>query len=174
MPVEEVRPLTSFTLDLTSETYLKMFSYTGWFGNTQFEDSMSNLKPSRRPVGVVAASTVVFIEAAVLLFLGGLLVVDTMLGSAKSVPTAVALAALVLAPGIWLVFVVRALLRCRRWARNASLFWQLVQLSIASASFTGRFANPLIGSALVVTAVIVIALLFTKPVMRATLEANEG
>jgi len=171
MPVDEVRPLTSFTLDLTSETHLKMVSYTDLFGNTQFEESMST--EQKRPVGLLVASTVVFIEAAVLLFLGGLLVIDIILGNAKSLPTALALAALVLAPGVWLVFVVKSLLRCRRWARNAALFWQLVQLSVASASFTGRFANPFIGSALVITAVVVIALLFTKPVMRATLEPTE-
>ena len=134
---------------------------------------MSDLGERKRPAGLVWASTVLFLEAAVLLFLGGLMLIEVVLGSAKSVPTALALAALVLAPGVWLIFVVRALLRCSRWARNAALFWQLIQLSIASASFTGRFANWLIGSVLVITAVIIIALLFTKPVMRATLQ-NEG
>jgi hypothetical protein len=150
-----------------------MFSHRGWFGNTQYEELMSNLGSDKRPTGLLVASAVVFIEAAVLLFLGGILMIDVGLGSAKSVPTALALAALVLAPGVWLVFVVRSLLRGNRWARNASLFWQLVQLSIASASFTGRFANWAIGSALVISAVIVIVLLFTKPVMKVTLPSAE-
>ncbi|MEN9753293.1 MAG: hypothetical protein RL670_984 [Actinomycetota bacterium] len=130
---------------------------------------MTHTDANRRPLGLLIAALVLLLEAAVLLFFGGLMVIDIIVGAAKSVPTAAALAALVLTPGVWLLFVTRALLRGNRWARNAALFWQLVQLSVASASFTGRFANAWIGSALVASSVILLVFLFTKPVMQATL-----
>ena len=130
---------------------------------------MTNQTPSSRPLGLLVAVLVLLVEAGVTVFLGGMLLIDILLGNAKALPTAIALMLLVLAPGVWLFFVSKALLAGRRWARNAAIFWQLVQLSVASASFTGRFANFAIGTALIVTSVAIITLLFTKKVMRATL-----
>jgi hypothetical protein len=69
---------------------------------------------------------------------------------------------------VWLAFVVKALKDGRRWARNAAIFWQLVQLTVAWGSFTGEFANAAIGVGLILPSVAVIALLFTKPVFDAT------
>ena len=134
---------------------------------------MSEPAAEKRPVGLQATALVLLLEAGVITFLGGWLIIDIVLGQARALPTAIALALLVIAPGIALFFVANSLLACKRWARNAAIFWQLVQLSVASASFTGRFANFAIGSALILTSVAVIALLFTKPVMRATLPKSE-
>ena len=130
---------------------------------------MADSPVNKRPIGLTVAVIVLLIEGLLMVFFAGRMVIDVVVGAAKSVPTALALAALALIPGLWLGLAARALRAGKRWARNAGVFWQTVLLSVASASFTGRFANAFIGVTLIVVAVLVLVLLFTKPVMRATL-----
>jgi hypothetical protein len=66
-----------------------------------------------------------------------------------------------------------SLLKGRRWARSAGVFWQLVQLAIASGSFSGQFGSQAIGWSLIVPSVLVLALLFSKKVVAATMGAAE-
>ncbi len=91
----------------------------------------------------------------------------------KDAPTLFALVAIFLLATTLLFFVARQLVFKQRWARSAAFFWQLIQLSIAWSSFSGEFANFYIGGYLVVTSIVTIYFLFTKPVIEETQEAVE-
>lgn len=113
---------------------------------------------------------IVGLEQIVVLYLLSSYLLATFVGQVKSLPTMLALAGLGLVVAIWLAYVMKGLYSGRRWARSGAIFWQLVQLTIAWGSFTGQFANAAIGIALIVPSVLVIGLLFTKPVFAATQE----
>jgi len=121
-----------------------------------------------RPAGLTAILVIFGVELLGLIALVITYVAATLSGEVKSLPTMLALTALGLILTVWLIFIFRALNAGRRWSRNAAIFWQLVQLTVAWGSFTGQFANPAIGVGLILPSVAVIALLFTKPVFAAT------
>jgi uncharacterized membrane protein YhaH (DUF805 family) len=121
-----------------------------------------------RPLGLQFVLAILGVEFAVLVSLVITYVVATLSGEVKSLPTMLALAALGLVLAVWLAFTIKALRDGRRWARNAAIFWQLVQLTVAWGSFTGQFANWGIGVGLILPSVAVIVLLFTKSVFAAT------
>jgi hypothetical protein len=121
-----------------------------------------------RPLGLKAVLGIIGVELCVLIAIVVTYVVAPLSGEVKSLPTMLALTALGAILAVWLAFVVKALKEGRRWARNAAIFWQLVQLTVAWGSFTGEFANAAIGVGLILPSVAVIALLFTKPVFDAT------
>lgn len=123
-----------------------------------------------RILTIVAA--LVGLEALVMVASAAVLWIDIFTGQARSLPIAIALAALVLLVAVWLVFVGLRLLQNQRWSRHAAIFWQTCQLAVASASFTGRGASPGIGVALLIPAVAVLVLLFTRPVLRAAKEQD--
>ena len=103
-----------------------------------------------------------------MLGLGVWLGLDIIGGLSRSLPAAISLAALVLAAGVWLLFVAKAIPTGKRWPRSAAIFWQTCQLAVASQSFTGRGANWVIGVALIVSSVAVLALLLSRPVLKAS------
>ena len=127
----------------------------------------------KRPFGLVLASAAVMLEGAFLGFLGSQLMLALIAGETQSFTTSVALLALVLATAAWLIFVSIKLFFGRRWARSAAVFWQLVQLAVASASFSGQFGSQAIGWLLIIPSVFVMVLLFTKKVIAATSQTSE-
>jgi hypothetical protein len=136
------------------------------------EEQMS--KPEqKRPFGLVLASAMVMLEGAFLGFLGSQLLLALFAGETQSFTTSLALLALVLAAAAWLIFVSIKLFAGRRWARSAAVFWQLVQLAVASASFSGQFGSQAIGWLLIIPSVFVMVLLFTKKVIAATSQTSE-
>lgn len=127
----------------------------------------------RLPAGLIIVISLVALEALAVAAAAASLGVEIIAGQSKSFVTAISLFALVAAAAVWVGNIVAGLLRNRRWSRSAAFFWQLVQLSIGTASFSGQFANAAIGLALIVPSVIVCALLLTKPVVAATQEQGE-
>lgn len=121
-----------------------------------------------RPLGLKIILGILGVEFSVLIAIVVTYVVATLAGEVRSLPTMLALAALGLVLAVWLAFVVKALASGRRWARNGAIFWQLVQLTVAWGSFTGEFANPLIGVGLILPSLTVIVLLFEKSVFATT------
>ena len=121
-----------------------------------------------RPLGLNIILGILGVEFSVLIAIVVTYVVATLAGEVRSLPTMLALAALGLVLAVWLAFVVKSLASGRRWARNGAIFWQLVQLTVAWGSFTGKFANPLIGVGLILPSLTVIVLLFEKSVFAAT------
>jgi hypothetical protein len=112
----------------------------------------------------VAAATLAIESLAVLGF-GLWMLLDLFIGQAKSLPAALTLIALYLAAGSWVAYLAFGLRKGARWARSGAIFWQTCQLFLASQSFTGRGASVLIGVALIVPSVVVLALMFSKPVL---------
>jgi drug/metabolite transporter superfamily protein YnfA len=121
-----------------------------------------------RPTGLKIILGILGVEFLALIAIVVTYVVATLAGEVRSLPTMLALAVLGLVLAVWLAFVVKALASGRRWARNGAIFWQLVQLTVAWGSFTGEFANPIIGVGLILPSLVVIALLFEKSVFAAT------
>jgi peptidoglycan/LPS O-acetylase OafA/YrhL len=130
---------------------------------------MSDQKP-RQPLALKLVAGMIALEALVVLGLAAIILFEIFAGTSKSFTTAIALFAMVAAAGTFVAFVAVSLLRSKRWARSAALFWQLVQLSVATGSFTGQFANAFIGTALIVPSLIVAILIFRKDVVAATMQ----
>jgi hypothetical protein len=105
------------------------------------------------------------IESLAVLGFGLWMLLDLFVGQAKSLPAALTLIVLYLAAGSWVAYLAHGVRKGARWARSGAIFWQTCQLFLASQSFTGRGASPLIGIALIVPSVIVLALMFSKPVL---------
>lgn len=120
------------------------------------------------PKSLWAAGILVLIEAFVLLFFTALTVADAFSAEARSVGFLLSMAAVLLITAYWIAFAARGLALQRRWARSSSIVWQLLQLSIASASFTGQFANPTIGVVIALPSVVVLVLLFLPSAVEAT------
>jgi hypothetical protein len=150
----------------------KIVSHPVPFGNTQnLGTRMKNLK--NLPAGLLTVIVVIALEASVLAYFGIQLGIGILGGESRAFTTAIALFAMVAAAAAWLFYVAFSLTRSKRWARSAALFWQLVMLAIASGSFTGQFGSQAIGWALVAPAVLVVILVFTKPVVESTLEGAD-
>lgn len=124
---------------------------------------------NQRPFGLILVTILVALEGLAMGAISARLGLALVLGDTKSLVTSVALFALVAAATVWVFFISRGLWRGKRWARSGALFWQLVQLSVASASFSGQFGNAVIGWSLIVPSVLVLALLFSKSVVKATM-----
>lgn len=127
-------------------------------------------KKLSRPKALTAIISVIAFEAFVVLGLAAILLFEILAGASRSFNTAIALFAMVAGAGAFVAFIAVSLFRGKRWARSAALFWQLVQLSVATGSFTGQFGNWLIGTALIVPSMVVAILIFRKDVVAATME----
>ncbi|MEX1078719.1 MAG: hypothetical protein WED09_06375 [Homoserinimonas sp.] len=64
-------------------------------------------------------------------------------------------------------------LRGRPWTRGATVVWQVLQASVGVGSLQGLFARPEVGWPLIILSVVVLVLLFTKPVLAATAREDE-
>ncbi len=123
---------------------------------------MTEPKPAAAPRAIKLAVVILSLEALAPAVLAGGQIVDLVTGTAVVVPAALALLALWLGATLWVTMAAKRLYEGRAWARSASVFWQLVQIAVASASFTGESANAWIGGELVVTSALVLFLLFSK------------
>ena len=123
----------------------------------------------QRPIGLILVTILVGLEGLAMGAISARLGLALVFGQTKSLVTSVALFALVAAATVWLFFIAVGLWRGKRWARSAALFWQLIQLSVASASFGGQFGNAAIGWSLIVPSLLVLVLVFTKSVVKATM-----
>jgi len=76
------------------------------------------------------------------------------------------------------IFSAVKLLDGARWARNAILFWQFMQIAVATATFdsmSGRIpVNIPVGIAAMAPALAIVILLFTKKVMKLTAAQDEN
>lgn len=121
-----------------------------------------------RPWPVTALAVMLFLEAAILAAAAGFLFFELVTEVPTSYASAVAILGLVVLAAVWLAIVAVNTLRMREWVRGAALTWQVLQLAVAVGSFQGLFARDDIGWFLLVPAVIVLVLLFTRSVMTAT------
>jgi hypothetical protein len=123
---------------------------------------------SRRPPLLYVLVTLLFAEAALLFCAAIYLVIEIVVGAPGSFVSALALAICALLAGAGMTAVARAALAGRAWSRGAAVVWQVLQIAVAVSAFTGDGARPDIGIALLVPALAVLLLLFTRSVMAAT------
>ena len=107
------------------------------------------------------------LEAAVLYFFFGVTIWAMVTGVATAPLTDSALALLVGGAAVWLTFAARAILKHKRWARSAGVFWQLIQLAIAFGTLE---ANAIVGTLIALASLAVLITLFQKDIVAATLE----
>ena len=89
---------------------------------------------SQRPKAVLLLSGVIAAEGILIGYLAALQLIEIITGAVVVLVTGLSLLALLLGVTLWLFYVARSLLAAKRWARSGALFWQLIQLAVASAS----------------------------------------
>ena len=101
------------------------------------------------------------------------LLIELLIATPASFPSAVALTVLAFAAAVWMGAIVVGALRGQAWIRGAAIVWQVLQFAIGASAISGTFSTPAIGWPLVVVAVVAFLLLFAKPVVDATSRREE-
>jgi hypothetical protein len=122
----------------------------------------------RRPSLLVALVALLAAEALALAALAAVLVYELVVAQADSLISAVALAAFTVLAAAFLVAIALGAWRGRAWIRGAAVTVQILQLTVAIGAFQGIFARPDVGWLLLVPAIAILVLLFTRPVIAAT------
>jgi len=117
----------------------------------------------RRPVPLYVVVGVVLLEALALL--GSAVAFLVMSGKGGELGTSLmALAAMFAILGLGMLAVARSLWLLHRWARPATIAWQILQALFGISTFGG---GPLLAAAAIVPAVVCVVAMFTPPVIRA-------
>ena len=124
---------------------------------------------SERPKSALlyALAALVFIEGVACAAAGIYLVVEIFIAPTASLASAIALAVCAFIVAVGLVFFARATLRARPWIRGAVVCVAILQLLVAYSILITK--APTLGWILAVPAVAMIVLVFTPPVLRATM-----
>ncbi|MGV8857693.1 hypothetical protein [Rhodoglobus sp.] len=117
---------------------------------------------------MVVLAVVIFLESALLFGALGYLIFELASETPQSYASAIALSVLTALAAIWVAIIAISVLRGQAWIRGAAVVWQVLQISVAIGSFQGAFSRPDIGWLLLMPAIVVLVLLFTKPVLAAT------
>jgi hypothetical protein len=120
-----------------------------------------------------ALAAIIFAECVLLAVVTVVLIFEILVATPESYPSAIALTVLAAVATVWLAFIGVNTLRGRPWIRGAAVVWQVLQIAVAVGSFQGAFARPDIGWWLLIPAIAVLGLLFTKPVIAATTRPEE-
>ena len=118
------------------------------------------------PVRVLVG--LLFAEAAGLAGLTAFLLFEIVTEIPDSYAAAIGITMLAAIATLWLSIIAVNTLRGFAWVRGAIVTMQVLQIAVAIGSFQGLFARTDIGWLLLVPAVAVLALLFSRPVMAAT------
>jgi hypothetical protein len=122
-----------------------------------------------KPALLYVLSGLIFLEAAGLaagtIYLG----IEIFIGNSTYLTTAIAYAVTALIVTVLVVVVGLATLRARPWIRGATVTIAILQLLLAYSILITK--APTVGWVLVVPAVLLIVLVFTPPVLRATMRA---
>ena len=96
------------------------------------------------------------------------LLIELLIATPASFPSAVALTVLAFAAAAWLGAIVVGAVRGHAWIRGAAIVWQVLQFAVGASAISGTFSTPAIGGPLVLVAIVAFVLLFTRPVVDAT------
>ena len=129
---------------------------------------------SKRPLALTIAVILVWLEAAASLIYGALQALNLIFQGALDVGGTISVIAFFLLVAAWLFFSAVKLLSGARWARNAILFWQFMQIAVSTATFDPHFGNIPVGIASIAPALVIVILLFTKSVMKITTDADSS
>lgn len=117
---------------------------------------------------VVLLAGVLFLEAAALFVATAALVVELLIARPDSVTSAIALTVCTAIAAVWVSAIAVNSLRGRAWIRGAAIVVQVLLAAVALGSFQGILPRADIGWLLLIPAIVVVILLFTKPVIAAT------
>jgi hypothetical protein len=117
---------------------------------------------------VLVLAAVLFLEAAGLAALTVVLIVELLVDRSDSFASAVALMVCAAIATVWVTVIALNSLRGRAWIRGASIVVQVLIAAVALGSFQGILPRADIGWLLLIPAIIVLVLLFTKPVLAET------
>ena len=124
------------------------------------------MKKFREPVLLYVLAALILLEGAALVVATIYLVVEIFTAQSSSIASAVAYAATAAVAAVLVLFVGRSALRARPWIRGATVCIAVLQLLVAYSIIITK--EPAVGWVLVVPAVAMLVLLFSRPVMRAT------
>jgi hypothetical protein len=113
-------------------------------------------------------AAVLFLEAAALAIATIGLVIELLVDEPDSFASAIALTVCVAIAAVWVTVIAINSLRGRAWIRGASIVVQVLIAAVALGSFQGILPRADIGWLLLIPAVGVLVLLFTKPVLAET------
>ena len=137
-------------------------------GERMVDELVREEKTSRHHPYLIALAIVIFLESALLFAALGYLVFELGAETPQSYPSAIALTVLTAIAAVWVAVIGINALRQQPWIRGAAVVWQVLQISVAIGSFQGVFARQDVGWLLLTPAIVVLVLLFTKPVLAAT------
>ena len=124
-------------------------------------------RPRHHPL-VVLLAAVLFIEAAALYVATATLVIELLIDRPDSYASALALTVIAAIAAIWVTAIAINSLRGRAWIRGAAIVVQVLLAAVALGSFQGILPRADIGWLLLIPAIVVMVLLFTKPVLAET------
>jgi len=129
---------------------------------------VSEPKVRRRPALLILLAALIYLEATALGVASVVLLLDLLTQRPDSYASGVAILVLTILATVWLAVMATHALLGRPWIRGGAVTWQVLQIAIGIGSFGGLFSRPDIGWLLIIPAVIVLVLLFTPTVIRAT------
>jgi hypothetical protein len=115
---------------------------------------------------------VLFLEAAALAAVTVVLVVETLVDRPDSYDSAIGLAVFAAIAAAFVATVAANSLRGRAWIRGGAIVVQVLLAAVALGSFQGLLPRADIGWLLLLPAIVVMVLLFTKPVLAETAERD--
>ena len=117
----------------------------------------------KKPVQLKVLLAITGLEALAITAGGFFYAIEAITGHARYLPTMIALTVLIFGFAAWASAAVRGLMNSKSWGRSSTVFIQTAMIAVGYYSFQGETARPDIGWALIVPALVVLALLFTKP-----------
>lgn len=121
-----------------------------------------------RSRAIIALAALLGLESLALVGTTIYLGIEILTAPASSLASAVALTAVAAIAAVWVAVIALNVLRGNAWVRGASIVVQVLLIALAVGSFQGEGANPIVGVALLVPAVLVLVLVFTRSVLAAT------
>lgn len=128
-----------------------MFSHGDKEINTQF-----NRVPKRLLIAIIIVSA----ESALIWGLTFWSLFAVFSGDFLNIASALFLSGILFAMALWTTNIALGLFRLKRWSHTAAIVLQLIFAAIATASFTGEFAQPVVGTVLLIHSLICFLALF--------------
>lgn len=122
----------------------------------------------RKPPLLFVLVGILFLEAAALTATTLWFLSRIFLDKPESLGGAVVILIIVALVTVWVTVTAIYTLRARPWVRGAIFTWQVLQIAVAAGAFQGFYAQPSVGYALLVPAVLATLLLFSPSVLKAT------
>jgi hypothetical protein len=124
--------------------------------------------PFRRPILLILLALLLLVEALGVLAIGAWLIAQLADTKPESYATAIALIVLVVAAGVWVLFIALGAYRMRPWVRGAALTWQILQIVVAICIFQGLLAEAVDGWPLLIVSLLGVGLLLSPSVVAVT------